>query len=171
MEPTFSAREILEIAEEIDHRWARFYRKATDRQRFSGARALCLGLAASRTECEVCLASRVKGFWQGADVFPRFPARDHSFPHSRAIAGLALFTTQLNLARAFSPWMSQDQILRDAVRGSENAIIFYRGLKDFACDEAARDAVDGLIEQETYQMNSLVQHLAGRRTVGREIAL
>ncbi len=171
MQPTFSAREILDIAEEIDHRWARFYRKAADRQRYSGARALYLGLAGSRTECEVRLASRVKGFWQEADVFPRFPARDHTFPHPRAIGGLAFFATQLDLARTVSPYMSQGQILRDAVRRSEDAIIFYRGLKDFARDEAARDTVDGLIEQETHQMNSLVQHLAGRRTVRQEIAL
>ena len=51
------------------------------------------------------------------------------------------------------------QILKDAIRRSNEVVIFYGGLKDFARDPASKDTIDRIIREENRQAQFLLEEL------------
>jgi len=71
------------------------------------------------------------------------------------MAGLTWFGTGWEVRGRLFAHMTAHQILRDARRRANEILIFYQGLKDFACDAESRTMIDNMIAEEGRHISAL----------------
>ena len=75
------------------------------------------------------------------------------------MAGLAVFATEPGSLKKPLKRQDRPQIFKDAIRRAKETIVFYDGLKDFACDQACTDTIDAIIKEETRHIRLLTEEL------------
>jgi rubrerythrin len=73
-----------------------------------------------------------------------------------------VFATKPSLLKGPVDRESRQEIFRDAIRRAKEAIVFYRGLKDFARDPASEEAIETIIKEENRHIRLLTEELAQR---------
>jgi len=159
METRFNVFEILQIAEQIDHKGARFYLKTAEL--FDGAdlRDLCYRLATWKAKHERVWARMRKRFSEKTGEFGTFDPDNYVLSNPEVMAGLTWFGTKQDVTDRLTGKESKKQVLRDTMRRANEVIIFYDGLKDFARDPASEEAIDTIIREETRQIEFLTKEL------------
>jgi rubrerythrin len=75
------------------------------------------------------------------------------------MAGLAAFTIKPGSSGRLTGGENKEQIVKDAIRRAKEAVIFYRGLKDFARDPACEDTIDKIIKEENRHIRQITEQL------------
>jgi len=75
------------------------------------------------------------------------------------MADLTVFAHKPNSSARLTGDETREQIYRDAIRRTKEAIVFYNGLKDFARDPASKDTIDKIIKEETHHIRLLDEQL------------
>ena len=159
METIFNVFEILQIAEKIERNGAKFYLKTAELFDDPEVRDTCYKLAGWKAKHEKILAQRRKRFSEKTGEFGTFDPDNYVLSNPRVMAGLAVFATEPGLLKGPLKPEDRPQIFRDAIRRAKEAIVFYRGLKDFTRDPACKDTIDAIIKEEVRHIRILSEEL------------
>jgi len=155
METRFNIFEILEIAEQIERNGARFYLKTADLFRDPELRDLYTRLASWRAKHMKIWARMRKRFSDKTGEFGTFDPDNYVLSNPEVMAGLAMFGTKTGSGMWLTGRESKQEIIRDAIRRTNDVIIFYRGLKDFARDQASEMTIEDIIKEERRHIRML----------------
>jgi len=148
METEFGVLEVLKIAERLEHNGRQFYTKMAKLFIETRCRSLCEDLAEWRAGRELTLAQQKKQFHeQKAGLMPNDTC-DYFRTHPDVIADLSVFADKCYPLHTLSGHESLSEIVKDAVTRTREAVIFYRGLKDFARNQETRALINQFIEEE-----------------------
>jgi len=159
METKFNVFEILQIAEKIEHNGAKFYLKTAELFDDPELRDTCYKLATWKARHEKILALRRKRFSEKTGEFGTFDPDNYVLSNPHVMAGLAVFATKPGSLKRPYDRENRQEIFKDAIRRSKEAIVFYRGLKDFARDIASKDTIDTIIKEENRHIRMLTEQL------------
>jgi rubrerythrin len=155
METKFNVFEVLEIAEQIEHKGARFYLKTAELFGDPDLRDLYYKLANWKAKHEKIWARMKKRFAEKTGEFGTFDPDNYVLSNPEVMAGLTSFGTRQDFPGRLTGRETRKQILRDALRRANEVIIFYQGLKDFARDPATEEVIDKIIREESRQIDLL----------------
>jgi len=159
METKFNVFEVLEIAEQIEHKGARFYLRTAELFSDADLRDLYYKLANWKAKHEQIWARMKKRFAEKTGEFGTFDPDNYVLSNPEVMAGLTWFGTKQDTPSRLSGRETRTQILRDAIRRANEVIIFYQGLKDFARDPSTEEIIDKIIREEGRQIKLLNEEL------------
>jgi rubrerythrin len=155
----FNVFEVLQIAEEIEHRAATFYLKIAERFSDSGRRNICYNLASWRVKHEQAWFRLRNEYSERTGEFGTFDPDNYVRSNPHVMAGLPWFGAGSSLQGRPAGRETGTQIVRDAIRRAEGVWIFYHGLKEFAGDPASRSMIDAMIGEEDRHIRQLNRSL------------
>lgn len=155
MDLCFSIFDVLEIAEEVEHKAARFCLKAAERYPDWERRNVYYNLASWRAKHQQGWARIRQEYSEKTGELGTFDPDNYVVSNPQVMAGLSCFGTEANSHGQPSGHETRPQIVHDAIRRSEGVVIFYRGLKEFACDPGSRAMIDNMIEEENRHVRLL----------------
>jgi rubrerythrin len=150
----FNMFEILQIAEEVERKGARFYLKAAGQCEEEERHNLYYELANWRAEHQRLWACIRRKYTERTGHFGRFDPDDYVLSNPQVMAGLSCFGTQSGCCPR-SGYVNREQILREAIRRSGHIGTFYRGLKGFVRTLDCCIMIDNLIHEESRQVRLL----------------
>jgi rubrerythrin len=159
METKFNVFEILQIAEQIEHKGAKFYLQTAERFEDPEIRDLFYRLATWKAKHEKIWARMRARFSEKTGEFGTFDPDNYVLSNPTVMAGLTWFGMRQGAPSGLSGHEDKRQILKDAIRRANEVLIFYQGLKDFARDPASADAIDKIIREENRQIHLLNEEL------------
>ena len=119
---------------------------------------ICAAICADwKTACECALARQRKQFREQQTEIEPTDLGDYLQTHPAARADLAVFADTLYRPHAPNGGDSFSAILDDAIARTQQAISFYRDLKDLDRGQRARAVLDRIIGQERRYMRLLNQ--------------
>jgi len=161
VETKFNVFEILQIAEQIEHKGAKFSLKAAELFRDADLRDLLYRLATWKAKHEKLWARMRKRFSEKTGEFGTFDPDDYVLSNPQVMSGLAGYDTKLGEVARLTGKESRRQLLKTAIRRANEVVIFYGGLKDFARDPASKGTIDRIISEENRQIRLLTEELEG----------
>jgi rubrerythrin len=159
METKFNVFEILQIAEQVEHKGAKFYLKAAELFADPGIRDLYYRLATWKAKHERVWARMRKRFSEKTGEFGTFDPDNYVLSNPPVMAGLTWFGTKPDAGDYLTGKESKRHVLKDALRRANEELIFYQGLKDFARDPASTDAIDRIIREESREVHLLQEEI------------
>lgn len=159
MDVELNSHEVFAIADKIERNGAKFYRRAA---------AMCDDpkLSAFFVELAQWEMRHIEIFRQMKEQFAernwelgRFAPDRLNMSDLRAMAGLAVFGIQPDPADQLTGHEAKVDILRMALEKEKDSIVYYTGLKDFVPDEADRQVIADVIQEEMKHVRILVQSL------------
>jgi rubrerythrin len=148
MDMCFNVFEVLQIAEEVEHKAARFCLRAAERFADWDRRNVYYNLASWRAKHQQAWARIRQEYTEKTGEFGTFDPDSYVMSNPQVMAGLSCFGTEANSHGQPTGHETWAQIVRDAIRRSEGVVIFYRGLKEFACGPTCRAMIDNMIAEE-----------------------
>ena len=148
METKFGVLEVLKIAERLEHNGRQFYMKMGKLFIEKQCRNLCEEMADFRAGREFTLARQRKQFGGQKTGFVPDNTDDYFRIHPDVLADLSVFADKFYPHHTLTGHESLSEIVKDAVARTREAVIFYRGLKDFARNQEARALINQFIEEE-----------------------
>ncbi len=159
MDTQFNVVEVLRIAEEIEHKAARFYLRAAERFSDSARRNICYNFASWRVKHEQAWTRFREEYSEKTGEFGTFDPDNYVLSNPQVMASLPWFGTGQGSYREPTGYESNAQIVRDAIRRSQSVLIFYRGLTEFARDPASHRMIDAMIGEEERHIRHLNRSL------------
>jgi rubrerythrin len=159
VETKFNVFEILQIAEQMEHKGAKFYLKAAELFPDADLRDLLYRLATWKAKHEKLWARMRKRFSEKTGEFGTFDPDDYVLSNPQVMSGLAGYDTKLGEVARLTGKESRRQLLKTAIRRANEVVIFYGGLKDFARDPASKGTIDRIISEENRQIRLLTEEL------------
>jgi len=159
VETKFNVFEILQIAEQVEHKSAKFYLKAAELFADAELRDLLYRLATWKAKHEKIWARMRKRFSEKTGEFGTFDPDNYVLSNPQVMSGLTGSSTKMGVIDRYTGKEDRRQILRDAIRRSNEVVIFYGGLKDFARDPASEDTIDKIIREENRQAQFLLDEM------------
>ena len=159
METKFNVFEVLQIAEKIEHNGAKFYLQTAELLDDPDVRDTCYKLASWKARHEKILAQRRKRFSEKTGEFGTFDPENYVLSNPQVMASLAAFATKPVSVKGPHEPKEKREIFRDAIRRSKEAVVFYRGLKEFARDPASEETIDTIIKEENRHIQLLTEQL------------
>ncbi|UCD53594.1 MAG: hypothetical protein JSW27_13260 [Phycisphaerales bacterium] len=164
MDLCFSVFDVMEIAEEVEHKAARFCLKAAERFADWERRNMYYNLASWRAKHQQAWARIRQEYSEKTGELGTFDPDNYVVSNPQVMAGLSCFGTDANPHGQPTGRETRSQIVRDAIRRSEGVVIFYHGLKEFACDPASRGMIDTMVDEENRHvrlLNRLLDRVQG----------
>ncbi len=159
MDTQFNVVEILRIAEEIEHKAAKFYLRAAERFGDSQRRNICYNLASWRVKHEQAWVRLRDEYSERTGEFGTFDPDNYVRSNPQVMASLPWFGTGSGSRHEPNGYESGIQIVRDAIRRVESVLIFYHGLKEFSRDPDSRSMIDAMICEEDRHLRQLNRSL------------
>lgn len=159
MDTAFTIFEVLRIAEEVEHKAAKFYLKAAERFSDPQRRNICYNLASWRAKHQNAWDRIRREYSQRTGEFGTFDPDNYFVSNPQIMAGLAGFSTDPNLHSRPTGYETRRQVIEDAIKRAKGVIIFYQGLKEFAGDPASRTMIDRMISEEDRHVRLLSRSL------------
>jgi rubrerythrin len=159
METKFNIFEVLEIAEQVDHKGAKFYLKTAERFADPHVRDLYYRLAGWKAKHEKMWAQMRKRFSEKTGEFGTFDPDNYVLSNPQVMAGLAWSGAKHDAIGELTGKETKKQVIMDAIRRSQEVVTFYQGLKGFARDPAGKGVIDRMLRQENRQIRLLQQEL------------
>jgi rubrerythrin len=160
METKFNVFEVLQIAEQVELKGAKFYLKAVDLFKDSQRRDIYRKLANWKARHAKAWARLRKRFSEKTGEFGTFDPDNYVLSNPGVMAGLTWFDSKQGPLRRLAGSETREEILRDAIRRESEILVFYQGLRDFARDPASKDTVDQIIKQENQHIHLIMKLLS-----------
>jgi rubrerythrin len=151
----FNVFEVLRIAEEVEHKAAKFYLQAAERFADRAHREIYYNLASWRAKHEQAWTRIRREYSERTGQFGTFDPDDYVVSNPQVMAGLTSFGTDADGLSHPTGHETRAQVVRDAIRRAEGVVIFYGGLKEFASDPASQGTIDNMIAEETRHVRLL----------------
>jgi rubrerythrin len=159
VETKFNIFEVLQIAEQVEHKGAKFYLKTAELFDDPGLRDIFYRLATWKAKHEKIWARMRKRFSERTGEFGTFDPDNYVLSNPQVMSGLTGFGIKQDSANRLTGREGRRQILKDAIRRANEVIVFYRGLKGFARDPATEQTIDRIIQEENRQIGFLLEEL------------
>ena len=150
----FNAIGVFEIAEQIEHNGARFYRKAAEIFDNNQISEIFIRLSEWEAKHER-IFSNMKTQLSEINRESNVTGLEEKTPDPKVMAGLAVFGIKPEPADELRGNEKQADILKRAIEKEKDSIVFYNGLKDFVADNASRDRIDDIIKEEMHHISIL----------------
>jgi rubrerythrin len=167
VETKFNVFEILQIAEQVEHKGAKFYLKAAELFVDPDLRDLLYRLATWKAKHEKVWARMRKRFSEKTGEFGTFDPDDYVLSNPQVMSGLTAFGIRPEAADPLTGKEDKRQILKVAIERAKEVVIFYEGLKDFAREPASKDTIDRIIREENRQIHFLQDELKAGAGIGK----
>lgn len=148
MQPTYTAGEVLEIAQQIERNGARFYRRAAGAAPQEEARRTLNELAVMEQTHERTFATMAAELTSQERQEPLYDPNDEAAQYMRVVAGGHVFDLRADPSEWLGPGRTMAQILRKAIEVEKESIIYYLGLKQAVPEHLGRERVDRIIAEE-----------------------
>lgn len=160
METAFTVCDILKIAEEVEHKAAKFYLTAADKFVDQDRRSICNNLSSRRAKHKRAWGHIRRDYSERTGEFGTFDPDNYVSSNPAIMAGLTGFGTDVSRPQG-SPTGRETgrELIQDAIKRAKSVIIFYRGLKEFARDLTTRTMLDRIIAEEDRQIRLLARSL------------
>jgi len=144
----FNADEIFEMAEQIEKKGAKFYRKAAEKVN-GEVRKILLELAGIEDCHGVKFADFRKTLALCDKTSTTFDPEGETALHLKALSDTReFFETDLDMS-------NQEEILKSAIALGKESVIFYLGLKDLVDCKAGKEKIDAIINEEMRHLRFL----------------
>lgn len=144
----FNVFEVLRIAEEVEHKAARFFLQAAERFEDRSRRDVCYGLAEWRARHRHAWARIRRKYSERTGQFGVFDPDNYLLSNPQVMASLTCFATHPKSSGLLTGKETAEQIVRDAVRRARGVGVFYEGLKGFVHDPEGARVIDAMIGEE-----------------------
>ncbi len=155
----FNVFEVLRIAEEVEHRAARFFLQAAERFTDQGRRNIYYNLAAWRTRHERAWGHIRRKYSERTGEFGTFDPGNYFLSNPQVMASLTCLVTHPRSRGMPAGKETAEQIVRDAIRRARGVAIFYQGLKGFVRDPESRRMIDNMVCEEERHIRLLFRSL------------
>jgi len=155
----FNVVEVLRIAEELEHKAARFYLRAADRFDDLERRNLCYNLASWRARHQQTWARIRREYSERTGEFGTFDPDNYVLSNPQVMASLTCFASRPGSCGWPGGHETYEQIVRDAINRAGGVVIFYKGLKGVALDFESRRMIDSMIDREEHHIRQLSSSL------------
>jgi rubrerythrin len=149
----FSAKEIFEMAKQIERNGVKFYQTASANVSGEKEKQMLLDLAKMEAQHEKTFAemeTELKGKETGNTVFD---PNDEAALYLKALADTKVFFEKEVHASTMK------SILVDAIGAEKDSIVFYIGMKDLVPEQAGKKRIDDIIKEEMVHIRLLSREL------------
>jgi rubrerythrin len=160
MSAMYNAREVFEIAEEIEHNGARFYRRAAElAEGWPDAQAVLTRLAAMEDEHEK-LFRAMKQEFAPADGQATLPDPDgQALTYLREMGDAQVFGNREDLAARLTDAISLVEIYRMAIGFEKDSVLFFTAIRKLVPNDLGKNRIDMLITEEVSHVALLSREL------------
>jgi len=157
----FNVFDVLRIAEEVEHKAARFYLRAAERSADPERRSLYYRLAAWRARHEQGWARLRQEYSERTGEFGTFDPDNYVLSNPQVMASLTCFAVSSGPQGGPAGHETPDEIVGDAIRRSRDTIVFYQGLGGFVLGPESQATIDRMIAEENRHVR-LLSRFPGR---------
>ncbi|MHC4461979.1 MAG: ferritin family protein [Planctomycetota bacterium] len=158
---SFSAAEVLEMAEKIERNGANFYRTAAERFDNPYIRQLFTELRAWEKKHEEVFATMREQLSRTDEAHGDLDSDEDLSLYLQTMKGLDVFGSKTDPAEDLSGNESMRDILMTAMEKEKASIVYYNALKAFVSSHADQEKVDNIIKEEMHHIRILSQSLEG----------
>jgi rubrerythrin len=160
MDTTFSADDVLEMAEQIERNGSRFYRRAAQGFTDSRARELLLDLAIAEDEHQKVFAD-MRAALSPQEREPTVPdPYGEAVLYLRGMADGALFDVKADPSERLTGKETMEDILRTAIGLEKDSIVFYLGIQRMVPERPGQQRIDTVINEEMGHIATMSRELA-----------
>jgi rubrerythrin len=159
MESKYSAYEVLEIAEKIEHNGAAFYNKAAEIFEDEQIRDVFLNLAEWEVRHEKIFADMRRQINKSFSGAANFDPETYMAGNAKLMASLAVFAIRPDPGEILIGLEDKEDVFKKALKLEKDTIVFYRGLKSFAENTDTIEQIDKIIEEEQKHIRIINQSL------------
>jgi rubrerythrin len=153
----FNARDIFEMAKEIERNGASFYTEAAKNVEKNEQKDLLLDLARMEEEHEETFKRMEQKLTEKEQTETVFDPENEAFQYLKALADTRVFFEKE------MDYSSMKAILKSALGAEKDSIVFYLGMKDLVPEKFGKNRLDGIIREEMSHVRLLSKELAGLR--------
>jgi rubrerythrin len=160
MTTEFNADEIFEMAEEIERKGVRFYRRAASVAPEARTRELLLKLASMEEDHQRIFASMRKDLAGHEWAETVYDPQGEVALYLRAMTSGKVFDVKTAPSTRLTGKETMEEILHIAIGLEKDSIIFYLGIKDMVPENLGREQIDRIIKEEMSHITTLNEELA-----------
>ena len=155
----YSAKEILEIAINVERNGVLFYTKAAELLEDSELKELLLRLAEWEKSHIIIFEQIQQSIKPYLSKLGMFDPAEQMAINPKAMSTLSVFAMKPYLGRILHGVKSRNEILQQALKFERDSIVFFQGLKNFCKNAAGIDKLDDIICEEQKHCKIIEQSL------------
>jgi len=159
----FNADEVLEMAEQIEHNGAKFYRQAAQGLPDEGVQQRLLRLAVMEEEHARTFHTLRDDLSGREEVVGGFDPTGEAVRYLQAIVDGQVFDLRQNPTEWLRGEESVEDILRMAIGLERDSILFYQGIREMVTPGMGRDKVEVILKEEMGHLTLLSRELTSLR--------
>ena len=163
MSISFSADEVLAVAEQVERNGDRFYHVAAERAADVAARQMFLKLAAMEDTHLEAFADMRAGLTEAERKPVTFDPYDEDALYLKAMADRTIFDVAADPTAKLSGRESEEEVIGIGIQAEKDSIVFYTGLRDLIPVHIGRSRIDAIIKEELGHFATLSEMLADLR--------
>lgn len=149
----FTAKEIFEMARQIERNGVAFYQKAAQSVSDAGEKEMLLDLAKMEEDHEVTFVKMEAELKEQESSPTVFDPEDEAAQYLKSLADTRVFfEKEIDLS-------SMKSILKAAITAEKDSIVFYLGMKELVPGKLGKDRIDAIIKEEMSHIRLLGKKL------------
>lgn len=149
----FSARDIFEMAKQIERNGVAFYKKAAQSVSVASEKELLLNLSVMEEEHEKTFADLEAQLSDSESADSTFDPEDENALYLKALADTKVFfEKEIDTS-------SMKEILKTAITAEKDSIVFYLGMKNLVPEKMGTLRIDQIIKEEMGHIRLLSKEL------------
>ncbi len=151
----FTAKEIFEMAMQIERNGAAFYESAASSAASESEKTFLTDLARMERQHEKTFADLEKDLSDAEQSQTVFDPEDEAAQYLKALADTRVFFEKEMDAS------SMKEILKSAITAEKDSIVFYLGMKELVPEKLGKSRLDNIIKEEMGHIRLLSKKLVG----------
>lgn len=156
---TFNADEIFEMAEEIEAKGARFYRKAAEKAADADIKDFFNGMAKMEDNHQKTFAQMRKDLTDAEKGQTVYDPQDESILYLQTMADSKGSEGMITPTKEFTGEESIKDVIEIALNSEKESVVFYYGIKSLVPAGAGQDKVELIIKEELGHIRTLLGYL------------
>lgn len=153
----FTAKEIFEMAKQIERNGVAFYQKAAQSVSNADEKAMLLDLAKMEEDHEAAFVKMEADLKEQESAPAVFDPENEAVQYLKSLADTRVFfEKEIDLS-------SMKSILKSAITAEKDSIVFYLGMKDLVPGKFGKDRIDAIIKEEMGHIRLLGRKLVAVR--------
>ncbi|HMA67577.1 MAG TPA: ferritin family protein [Desulfosalsimonadaceae bacterium] len=153
----FNAKDIFEMAKEIERNGAAFYKSAAEKVEKPDQKNMLLDLAKMEEGHEETFTRMEKDLTSKEQSETIFDPENEAFQYLKALADTRVFfEKEVDTS-------SMEAILKTALGAEKDSIVFYLGMKELVPEKFGKNRLDGIIKEEMSHVRMLSKELTALR--------
>lgn len=144
----FNAREVFEIAEQIERNGGKFYRHAADTVQDEKSKKFLMKLAEMEEVHQSFFAELKEKFSSSEEVEGLPDSENQALAYLQAMAEGKVFGNIEDITSKIRPDDNFIDILSSAIEFEKDTIVFFAAIKDLVPKDLGKDKIDSLIREE-----------------------